>query len=70
MEGVTGEVCPRLRAGDYFGERALLLAEPRAATVTAVSPCALVALDEGNFIRLLGPMMVRAKALEPGILCD
>eukprot|EP00887_Chlorella_sp_A99_P000268 scaffold13.g268.t1 len=39
-----------------FGERALLLNEPRAATVVASGPVSLLALDRGAFTRLLGPL--------------
>lgn len=40
----------------YFGERALLTDEPRAADVTAKSACVLMALDRNAFIELLGPL--------------
>jgi CRP-like cAMP-binding protein len=45
-----------LEAGAYFGERALLTGEPRAANVTAESPCVLMALDLESFNSLLGPL--------------
>jgi len=56
IAGVAGEVCGRLRAGAYFGERALLTDAPRAATVTAVSASRLLAMDRAAFLRLLGPV--------------
>jgi cAMP-dependent protein kinase regulator len=57
MDGVDGEVCPRLRRGAYFGERALLTDAPRAATVTAAAGGArLLALDRAAFVRLMGPL--------------
>lgn len=45
-----------LTAGEYFGERALLTGEPRAANVNAVTDCILLALDRESFNSLLGPL--------------
>jgi len=45
-----------LTTGDYFGERALLTGEPRAANVTAVTHVTLMALDRESFNSLLGPL--------------
>jgi cAMP-dependent protein kinase regulator len=42
--------------GDYFGERALMKNEPRAANIIATSVLQVVALDRHSFKRLLGPM--------------
>lgn len=42
--------------GDFFGERALLKNEPRAANVIATSDCVLVSMDRHSFKRLLGPL--------------
>ena len=43
--------------GDYFGERALLKNEPRAASVIAASSTLkVVTLDRNSFYRLLGPL--------------
>ena len=42
--------------GDFFGERALLKGEPRAANVIADSDCTLVSMDRHSFKRLLGPI--------------
>ena len=47
----------RLKTGEYFGERALITHEPRAATVKAVTPLKCVSLDSKAFTRLLGPLM-------------
>ncbi|CAF0754693.1 unnamed protein product [Adineta steineri] len=40
--------------GDYFGERALLYNERRAATAIAITHCQLLVLDRADFNRLLG----------------
>ena len=45
-----------LSAGSYFGERALLTGEPRAANVTAETAVTLMALDRESFNSLLGPL--------------
>lgn len=55
-EGVDGEVSRRLSVGDYFGERALITNEPRAATITATSAVQCQKLDRATFKRLLGPL--------------
>lgn len=45
-----------LTDGDYFGERALLASEPRAATVLAKTDVQVMALDQATFTSLLGPL--------------
>jgi len=42
--------------GDFFGERALLKNEPRAADIIATSEVSCVSLDRDSFKRLLGPL--------------
>ena len=42
--------------GEYFGERALMKNEPRAANVIAKGDCTVVLLDRHSFKRLLGPI--------------
>lgn len=42
-----------LRAGDYFGEMALLDGEPRSATITAVGELQTMRLPRAPFMRLL-----------------
>lgn len=54
-EGEEGVEVGRLGPSDYFGEIALLLDRPRAATVTARGPLKCVKLDRGRFERVLGP---------------
>lgn len=46
----------RYQAGDYFGERALIKNEPRAANIIAKTQLQVVALDRQSFKRLLGPI--------------
>jgi CRP-like cAMP-binding protein len=45
-----------LSSGAFFGERALLTGEPRAAHVTATSDCACLALSRESFEATLGPL--------------
>lgn len=46
--------CARERPPDVHPPRAS--AQPRAATVTAVHDCKLLAMDKAAFIRVMGPM--------------
>lgn len=41
---------------DYFGERALLKSEPRAANVIAKTDVKVATIDRDSFRRLLGPL--------------
>jgi CPA1 family monovalent cation:H+ antiporter len=51
-----------LARGDFFGEMALLLAQPRQADVTAVSYCLLLILEDKDFQALLkGSKGIRAR---------
>ena len=54
-EGEEGQEVGVLGPSDYFGEIALMLDRPRAATVTAVGPLKCVKLDRARFERVLGP---------------
>ena len=45
-----------LGTGDYFGEMALLLDEPRHANVMAVGPVEVLSLEKEDFAKLLGPV--------------
>jgi len=42
-----------LHAGDYFGEMALLSSEPRNASVRAIQPSDILAVNKGDFTKLL-----------------
>lgn len=53
-EGVFNE--HTLGAGHYFGERALITGEPRAANVVADTKCLIMALDRESFNSVLGPL--------------
>ena len=44
------------KPGDYFGERALIQNEPRAANVIAKTNVKLVSMDRHSFKRLMGPL--------------
>ncbi len=49
----NGQPRVTLREGDCFGEVALLLSEPRIATVRAKTACDLLVLDKADFSRIL-----------------
>jgi len=53
---VDGKEVSQLQRGDYFGERALLKNDTRAATVTASGECNCLHLNEEAFSILLGPL--------------
>lgn len=53
--GDSQGVCQTYCQGDYFGERALLLHEPRAACVTAITDVTTEATDRHTFERAFGP---------------
>jgi len=46
----------KISSGDYFGEKALLTGDKRAATVTADTAVTVMALDRVDFDGILGPM--------------
>lgn len=54
-EGEDSQEVGLLGPSDYFGEIALMLDRPRAATVTAQGPLKCVKLDRARFERVLGP---------------
>jgi glucose-6-phosphate 1-dehydrogenase len=47
----SNKVVGKLRDGDFFGELALLLDQPRVATVRAATACDLFVLDKADFMR-------------------
>jgi glucose-6-phosphate 1-dehydrogenase len=51
--GATGERLGILKEGECFGEMALLLSQPRSATVRAVAACDLLVLDAEDFRRII-----------------
>ncbi|EPB74948.1 cyclic nucleotide-binding domain protein [Ancylostoma ceylanicum] len=50
------DVVGHLSSSDYFGEIALLLDRPRAATVVAKTPLKCIKLDRARFERVMGPV--------------
>ncbi len=54
-DGVETEV-KAYEVGSYFGERALLMNDLRAASIIATSPVTCLTLDRSTFKRLLGPL--------------
>jgi CRP-like cAMP-binding protein len=59
-----GEHLALLEAGEAFGEIALLLDVPRTATITAVEPTSLLALEASDFRDILAGYLGRAAELE------
>ena len=47
-------VLAALKAGDYFGEIALLTPNPRQATVTAATPLVVLTMERATFNRVMG----------------
>lgn len=56
-DGTEAEV-KQYQQGHYFGERALLMNDLRAASIVATSACKCLTLDRATFKRLLGPLDV------------
>jgi len=57
IRGDQGEVeVHKYKQGDYFGEIALLLGEPRKASVYAVEPVTCLYISRDTFNRVLGPL--------------
>lgn len=51
-----GKEVNRLFKADFFGERALLTNEPRAASVAASQDTVCLVLDRDTFTEILGPL--------------
>jgi CRP-like cAMP-binding protein/phosphoribosyl 1,2-cyclic phosphodiesterase len=60
-----GQAIKRYRAGDYFGEMALLLDQPRSADAVAKTDVDLVAIDRNDFLAVLrgSEMLTRLERL-------
>ena len=54
--GKPAQTVMEYKEGDYFGERALLKNEPRAANIVATSNLQVVSIERTAFQRLLGPI--------------
>jgi len=55
-DGAEAKQVMDYKAGDYFGELALLKNEPRAANVVATGECKVLTLDRMSFKKMLGPL--------------
>jgi len=62
LHGTT--IVNRLKAGDHFGEIALLRGTPRSATVRAVSPSRLLRLESGDFLAAVTQHAISSDRLE------
>src|SRR5439155_7642487 len=60
----SGKVVATLRDGDCFGEIALILTEPRTATVRAKTVCDLFVLDKSDFSRILQDHLQFAQSIK------
>ena len=56
ITSIDGQTSMELSEGDYFGERALLTDEPRAADVTAKGDVSVMVLNRHDFNEILGPL--------------
>ena len=54
--GMPAEQVASYKEGDYFGERAILKSEARAASIIAESELQVILLERKAFRRLLGPV--------------
>ena len=57
--GSSDDASLTLGPGEYFGERALMTSEPRAANVIAMTELECIALDKDDFEAHLGPLLDR-----------
>ena len=56
IDGAAPVEVKQYTQSDYFGERALLKSEPRAANVIATTEVRVATIDRDSFMRLLGPL--------------
>merc|ERR1712096_157836 len=61
IDGVSVNV-KAYRSNEYFGERALITNEPRAATIKAMSDCSLLTLSRSEFVKTMGSVAQRMKS--------
>jgi cAMP-dependent protein kinase regulator len=53
---MDGQTVHHYKVGDYFGEKALLTGENRAASIITNTEASFVKITREQFIRLLGPL--------------
>lgn len=65
VDGGDAEMVMEYKPGDFFGERALLTDEPRAANVIASTPLRVLTLDRRSFKKMLGPLEEQIRSCTP-----
>lgn len=64
---VGGQEVAVLKAGEWFGELAIIDPAPRDATVTTLTPCELLVIDGRRFLPLLEQVPVLARKMMVGL---
>jgi CRP-like cAMP-binding protein len=64
---VEGREVAVLKAGEWFGELAIIDPAPRDATVTTLTPCSLLVIDSQRFLPLLTQVPLLANKIMVGL---